>query len=156
MTSQYQRINPQEKTKVAGVCVDKKAVSVFQFNVSQNLAFSVQRLGILYGVKDEEGWLKVQCIYEPPQEDATDNVLLINNEVEKENVQKIVSNFGYKKIGCIISQTVEDFQEEDFIFTAYQLLLFGELHRDLTADDDFIILSLGSSLFIDRLSNLKY
>lgn len=118
-------------------------MSVFQYNVSQNLAFSVQRLGILYGSKDEEGWVKVQAIYEPPQEDTTENVLLLENAAESDGVQKIVSNFGYKKIGCIISQTVEDYQEEDFIYTAYQLLLFGELHRDLTDEDDFVILSIG-------------
>jgi hypothetical protein len=154
MTSQYQRINPQEKTKSGGICVDRKAIMVFQYNVSQNLAFSVQRLGILYGTTDEEGWVNVQYIYEPPQENSADNIILLKNPDEEHYVTRLSSFFGVKKVGCIISQTVEDFSKSDddepFYLTAQQLLIVGEIHRDLSLEDPFIILSLGSSFcFID-------
>lgn len=77
---------------------DKRAVAVFQYNIRANLAYSVERVGIMYGKKQEEGWFSVDFIYEPPQENAPECILLHPNENETKSVDAIAESLGLIKV----------------------------------------------------------
>jgi len=140
MTAKYIRVDRKEKADCVGVEADKKSVAVFKYNMEKNLGYSVQRLGILYGKKTEEGWLQVDFIYEPPQENSATDILLLRNETEQINADTIANSFGLTKIGCIIGQTAEDCEDEEFILTAQQILMSAEIKGEA---EDFIILFSG-------------
>lgn len=131
----------KEKADCVGIEADKKAVAVFKYNMEKNLAYSVQRLGVLYGKKTEEGWLQIDFIYEPPQENSADTILLLRDQKEEKLVETIAESFGLTKLGCIIGQTADDCDDEEFILTAQQILMAAEIRGEAK---DFVILFSGS------------
>lgn len=146
---------PQEKSVCTAVAADQKCVAVFKYNLKANLAYSVQRVGILYGLKRDDGTIQVDFIYEPPQENSATDILLLNNQQQQKSADLVASTLGYKKVGCIIGQTVDDCEDEEFIMTAQQLLMIADLRGDA---EDFIILCSGCvySLIIKLKYSMKY
>ena len=85
------RVERQEKPRCASLSFDGQAANVFQAcvpvrapavtpgrsrrharsYVSQALAFSIQRAGLLYGTCDDDGAVCAHFIYEPPQQART-------------------------------------------------------------------------------------
>mmetsp|Transcript_72760 Transcript_72760/g.109739 ORF Transcript_72760/g.109739 Transcript_72760/m.109739 type:complete len:410 (-) Transcript_72760:48-1277(-) len=140
MTAKYIRVDRKDKSDCVGIEADKKAIAVFKYNMEKNLGYSVQRLGILYGQKKEDGWLQIDFIYEPPQENSDTDILLLDNQNEQKFVDTIANSFGLTKLGCIIGQTAADCEDEEFILTAQQILQFAEVKGDA---EDFVILFSG-------------
>jgi hypothetical protein len=87
-------------------------------------------------------------IYEPPQDDSAECVVLLPNAQEQRFVDVIASALGYQKVGCVYGQTAADWEDPEFVFTAQQLLTVAELHKDVPKENPFVILSIGSMRFI--------
>ena len=92
-----------------GIEADKKCIAVFKYNLKANLGYSVQRLGILYGLKREDGTIQVDFIYEPPQESSATDILLLNREAEQKRVDLLVSALGYTKVSHHIRVILENY-----------------------------------------------
>ena len=141
MTAKYVRLDRKETADCLGIKADKKAVAVFKYNLEANLAYAIQRVGLIYGRKGDDGWLEMAFIYEPPQEGTESNIILMENKEEQRKVDLIAEQFGATKIGCIIGQTAQDYEDEDFIMTADQLLMIAELRGQA---EDFVVMCVGS------------
>lgn len=148
INARYLKYVQQKQSAVRGVEADKKAVSVFQYNMGQNLAFSVQRLGILYGSVVEEGWVKVEVIYEPPQENTAHGVILHAKEAQLQHADAVAEALGLAKVGVIIGQTAEDYEDEEFVLSSSQMVLIATLRPQKEKEDDeeppFVILTVGA------------
>lgn len=144
MVASYIRIDREKGTsKCSAVQADERALAVFQYNLRTNLAFSVQRIGILYGQIREDKSVSFDLIYEPPQENSAESVILLPNKQEQRYVDIITSALGYQKVGCIFGQTSQDWEDPEFVFTAQQLLTVAEIHKDVPKEHPFVILSIG-------------
>eukprot|EP00898_Chlorokybus_atmophyticus_P002488 jgi/Chlat1/323/Chrsp1S03191 len=102
------RIERQETPHCAGVSFDRNAANAFQAYVHDSLGFSIKRAGVMYGVVDEEQKeVRVEAIYEPPQEGTEDTLVLMHNASEEERVEAIASGLGLKRVGWIFTQMAE-------------------------------------------------
>lgn len=99
------RIKQQEKPTVSGVSFERKAAEMFQHYLVEHLAFSVQRLGVLYGRVDESGWVNVEVIFEPPQETSANNCLVISTPQDEALVDSLAALLGLEKVGIIVAHT---------------------------------------------------
>jgi len=148
INARYLKYRQQKQSAVSGVEADKKAVSVFQYNMGQNLAFSVQRLGLLYGSLTEEGWVRVEAIYEPPQENTAHGVLLHTGHAQLAHAEEVARGLGMARVGVIIGQTAEDYEDEEFVLSSSQMLLIASLRPQKEKDNDqeppFVILTVGA------------
>jgi len=88
------RIKQQEKPTVSGVSFERKAAELFQQYLVENLAFSVQRIGVLYGRVDESGWVNVDVIFEPNQEASANNCLVISTPQDESLVDSLAVLLG--------------------------------------------------------------
>lgn len=68
------KIERQEKATVAAVSFDAQAANTFQSYIGQLFSFSIKRGGIMYGSVGEDGIVKVDFIYEPPQKGTADKL----------------------------------------------------------------------------------
>lgn len=94
MVARQVRIERQEHPKVASVSFDRHAADVFQAYVRTALAFSIKRGGILYGVVDDADNVKVEFIYEPPQEGSADQLVLERCTEEEQKVDFVAELLG--------------------------------------------------------------
>lgn len=58
------------------------------------LGFSIKRAGILYGTVDEEGNVKVDAVYEPPQQGTADTVVMERETDEERRAEEIANYLG--------------------------------------------------------------
>ena len=75
------RISRQETSHAASVSLDRHAANAFQAYSSETLGFAVKRCGLMYGSVDEAGNVRVDFIYEPPQEGTPTDLMLARSEV---------------------------------------------------------------------------
>lgn len=137
LTAQMIRVSPQEKPKYSGVSLSRSAIEKFQSFVFSQLAFSVQRCGLLFASPpDEEGWVSVDFIYEPQQEGTENQIQILNPPDENQNNPKDLSEFqrvlliaellGLKMIGWVISHNWVDYR-----LSSPEMLLVSRLYKDV-------------------------
>lgn len=101
-------IKAQEESFASSVSVDHDAAFSFQANLV-NIGFQQQRLGFLYGRREELTQVFVDCIYEPPQ-CGTYQIYKLENLQENpdaaesmKRADKLASLLGLERVGWIFS-----------------------------------------------------
>ena len=120
------RIDRQEKPKVASLSLDRRAANVFQGYISQALQFSIKRGGIMYGTVNEELEVRVDFIYEPPQDNSKTGLALHTATEEQEVVDKLAEILGLKKVGLIFSQSTAEVEQEHLLSTG-EIVTMGRM-----------------------------
>ncbi|XP_024373871.1 NPL4-like protein 2 isoform X1 [Physcomitrium patens] len=100
------RIERQEKSHCSALSFDREAANAFQLYVHESLAFSIKRGGIMYGSVNEAGEIKVDVIYEPPQQGSEEGLLLMRDMDEEKRADVIAAGLGLRKVGFIFTQTI--------------------------------------------------
>ena len=109
MIAKQTRIERQEHADCASVSIERHAANAFQLYVNQGIAFSIKRCGFMYGTSDDEGNVRVEFIYEPPQDGSKDDVLVHAEGTEELGKVEIIAELlGLKRVGHIFSQSSED------------------------------------------------
>ena len=119
MVAKQTRIERQEKADCVSVSIERHAANAFQLYVNQGIAFSVKRCGVMYGSVDEDKNVKVEFIYEPPQDGSQEEILVHSNGEEALKVETIVSLLGLQKVGYIFSQSSK---EKDYLISTQELM----------------------------------
>eukprot|EP00210_Caulerpa_lentillifera_P004794 g4576.t1 len=118
MVASQVRIERQEKAIVASVSFDHGAANCFQAYVRSALGFSVKRGGLLFGTVDEENNVKVECVYEPPQDSTNFHLFMERGIRQEECANNIAQALGLQLVGWIFAQSSE---ERDFIVSVEEL-----------------------------------
>lgn len=69
-------------------------------------------------VNDDDGSVRVNAIYEPPQTGNTDSISLERGTAEERSADAIAAAQGWKKVGWIYSQSTK---EREFIVSTEEL-----------------------------------
>lgn len=128
ITAKQRRIERQDKAHVESVSFDRNAANVFQSYVQSALAFSIKRGGILYGTVDEASNLRVEFVYEPPQEGGADTLLLERGTPEEAQVDFLAELMGLKKVGWIFTQSNK---QRDYIISGAEVLQMAQMQGEL-------------------------
>ncbi|KAG6554767.1 hypothetical protein Mapa_003786 [Marchantia paleacea] len=123
------RIERQEKPHCCSLSFDRDAANAFQHYVHESLAFSVKRGGFMYGTVGEEGEVKVEFIYEPPQHGSEESLLLLRDPEEEKNVEAIATGLGMRRVGFIFTQTVSQ-NKRDYTLSSVEIKQAAELHAE--------------------------
>lgn len=136
------RIERQEKAKIESVSIDRHAADCFQSYIQGALNFNIKRGGIMYGVLEEGGTqVKVDFIYEPPQEANSTVLKLQRNSAEEEQVDFLAGLLGYKKVGWIFSQSKA---ERDYIMHTGELLQTAAMQDEVGESCATVVVSQDS------------
>lgn len=122
------RIERQEQPHVESVSFDRGAANMFQQYVQAALAFSIMRGGLLYGTRDEAGNVKVEAVYEPPQEGNATDLIMQTHTPEREQVDFLASQLGLTCVGIIYSQSDKS---RDYIASTAEVLLMATQQAEI-------------------------
>lgn len=125
MDSQFvYKVKAPEKGKGA-VCkaanLDTSAIQNFQ-SYMENFDFKVMRIAYLYGTVAEDMSVKVEIVYEPPQE-TTDKDFEVFDDPKGDLVDGLVALLGFQKVGWIFAHPT---REEGFYFSGPELMFTAE------------------------------
>eukprot|EP00547_Thalassionema_nitzschioides_P017231 CAMPEP_0194244712 /NCGR_PEP_ID=MMETSP0158-20130606/11794_1 /TAXON_ID=33649 /ORGANISM="Thalassionema nitzschioides, Strain L26-B" /LENGTH=448 /DNA_ID=CAMNT_0038980269 /DNA_START=47 /DNA_END=1389 /DNA_ORIENTATION=- len=138
MNSQYEfKIQRQEEAICKGVSLDTASVADFQ-NYMRRFNFSRQRCGYLYGTflndngDDDEktstkNKVKVEAIYEPPQDVDEDGGFALLEDPREEEVEQLASLLGLRKVGWVIGHPP---REDGFVLSANEVITAAELQLE--------------------------
>mmetsp|Transcript_11103 Transcript_11103/g.19353 ORF Transcript_11103/g.19353 Transcript_11103/m.19353 type:complete len:416 (+) Transcript_11103:279-1526(+) len=127
IAAKQMRVERQDKAVVASISFDRQTANQFQQYVQGAFKFSIKRGGLLYGtVEDNE--VKVEFIYEPPQQGEAMNLELQRSGDEESMVDFLAGKLGLKKVGFIFSQSTA---ERDFIAHTGELLQMAAMQAEL-------------------------
>lgn len=105
------RIERQDKAKCESVSFDRSAADAFQRYVQGALGFSRARCGWLYGSSDDAGNVRVQWVYEPPQEGGR-HVAVVRRDLEEERrADAVAAAFGLRRVGWVLAQAFDKSRE---------------------------------------------
>lgn len=115
------KLKVQDKSICNQVSIDTSSLINFQ-EYMRTFDFQRIRIGYLYGTFSEDNKVRVECIYEPPQE-ATDTSFELLNDPNEENVQLLASLLGLRKVGVVLAHPP---RESKFHFTCSEVLFIAE------------------------------
>ncbi|EFJ40602.1 hypothetical protein VOLCADRAFT_69322 [Volvox carteri f. nagariensis] len=124
------KIERQEKPLVSAISFDRNAANVFQSYLQGAFNFSIKRGGLLYGNVDDDKTVKVDFIYEPPQEGSSDKLQLQRHTPEEQQVDLLAQLLGYRKVGFIFCQSVKAQKaaaESDYIINTDELIMMAAM-----------------------------
>jgi len=130
IVSKQARIERQDKPTVEGVSFDRAAANAFQAYCQSALAFSIKRGGILYGTVDESGLVRVDFVYEPPQQGSADQLLMERHTAEETQVDLLAESLGFKKVGWIFCQAVPA-EPRDYIMSSNEVVGMAAMQDEL-------------------------
>ncbi|GLI70914.1 hypothetical protein VaNZ11_015942 [Volvox africanus] len=128
------KIERQEKPHVSAISFDRNAANVFQSYLQGAFKFSIKRGGLLYGHVDDDKVVKVDFIYEPPQEGSSDKLLLQRLTPEEQQVDLLAQLLGYRKVGFIFSQSVKAQKaaaDGDYIINTDELIMMAAMQDEI-------------------------
>lgn len=123
------RIERQEKPHCTALSFDREAANAFQHYVHESLAFSIKRGGVMYGSVNEAGEVKVDVIYEPPQQGSEEGLLLMRDMDEEKRADVIAAGLGLRKVGFIFTQTVSQ-ANRDYTLSNAEIRQAAEFHAE--------------------------
>lgn len=123
------RIERQETPHCSALSFDREAANTFQRYVHESLAFSVKRGGIMYGSVNEAGEVKVDVIYEPPQQGTEEGLLLMRDMDEEKRADVIAAGLGLRKVGFIFTQTLSQ-ESRDYTLSNAEIRQAAEFHAE--------------------------
>ncbi|KXZ49382.1 hypothetical protein GPECTOR_21g608 [Gonium pectorale] len=128
------KIERQEKPHTPAVSFDRNAANVFQSYLQGAYNFSIKRGGLLYGEVEEDGTVKVDFIYEPPQEGTVDKLSMQRHTPEEAQVDLLAQLLGYRKVGFIFCQSVKAQKaaaEGDYIINTDELISMAAMQDEI-------------------------
>ncbi|GLC39288.1 hypothetical protein PLESTB_001573700 [Pleodorina starrii] len=129
------RIERQEKPHVSAISFDRNAANVFQSYLQGAFNFSIKRGGLLYGTVDEDQReVKVDFIYEPPQEGSAEKLTMSRHSAEEAQVDLIAQMLGYRKVGFIFCQSVKAQKaaaEGDYLINTDELVMMAAVQDEI-------------------------
>ena len=128
MVARQTRIERQETPACSSVSFDMHAANAFQSYVQSALAFSIKRGGILYGTFEEDDSVRVNAIYEPPQEGSADSLTLERGTVEEECADAVASAQGWQKVGWIFTQSTK---EREFVCSGEEICQMAAIQSEM-------------------------
>lgn len=130
MDSQFSfKIKRQKEAWSKGCSLDSACCGGFQ-NYLREFNFSRQRFGYLYGSVDDDNMkVKVECIYEPPQEADPDSAegFIALEDPNEEVVEQLAEMLGLKRVGWIFGHPP---REKGFQMTSSEILMAAELQLE--------------------------
>mmetsp|Transcript_16037 Transcript_16037/g.11565 ORF Transcript_16037/g.11565 Transcript_16037/m.11565 type:complete len:435 (+) Transcript_16037:59-1363(+) len=115
------KIKHQEKSVCKKVSTDSSAIDMFQ-NYVRSLDFRSIRVGYLYGTVSEDQSVKVEVVYEPPQE-STEMTFHVWEDPKEEKIKLLTELLGLKKVGWIFAHPP---REKGFFFSGPEVLFTAE------------------------------
>jgi len=133
------QIERQEKPHVETASIENRAAFNFQLYSREYLAFSIKRIGLLYGHMDEKepNVAVIEVIYEPPQNNTADTINIQENRDEQTRVDLMANIFNYQLIGIAIARQTEEVQ-----LTAQEIKFIAELQNKVPDPNHFVILTV--------------
>ncbi|KAI8466686.1 MAG: NPL4 family-domain-containing protein [Monoraphidium minutum] len=138
IAAKQRRIERQDKPKVESCSFDRNAANVFQSYVQSALAFSIKRGGILYGTVDEGKNVRVEFVYEPPQEGGPEALALERGTPEEAQVDFLAELFGLKKVGWVFAQSNK---QRDWIVSGSEVLQMAAMQGELGEQSVTVVVS---------------
>jgi len=139
LIAQQTRIERQEQSDCTSLSVDRNAANAFQSYLNQ-LAFHKKRMGWMYGTIDDANNVRVDAIYEPPQEG--DDVQVFEEDDGGRHLAKadaVAAALGMRRVGLIFSQGLVDSDDEiDFTVNAAELTLMAKCAAAEGMDKTFV------------------
>jgi len=107
------------------VSLDGESCVAFQAYAAQR-GWRAQRFGHLLGSFEDEGVVRVEAIYEPPQDGHAQGVTLLDDALAS-GVDAVANALGLKRVGCIFSHPP---REAGFVFSGAEVIRSAELQLD--------------------------
>ena len=138
MDAQYTfQIKRQDEAWAKGVSLDSSSCNNFQ-NYLRNFQFQRQRFGYLYGTFEEEDGgekgeakgktkVRVECIYEPPQEANPNGGFFPLENEDQDKVEQLASMLRLKKVGWIFGHPP---REKGFQLSSTEVIMGAELQLE--------------------------
>ncbi|RYH11884.1 hypothetical protein EON65_38615 [archaeon] len=115
------KVKAQEKSLCTLASIDATALSNFQNHIHQ-FGFRSMRIGYLYGKFEEGSRVRVEVIYEPPQE-TTDVDFKLLEDPKEHSIEVISHLLGLQKVGWIFAHPP---REKGFHFSGPEVLFAAE------------------------------
>ncbi|KAJ9696357.1 hypothetical protein PVL29_008533 [Vitis rotundifolia] len=129
LIAKQMRITRQETPHCESVSFDRDAANAFQHYVNETLVFAVKRGGFMYGTVADDGAVRVDFIYEPPQQGTEENLILMRDTDEERLVDAIAMGLGMRRVGFIFTQTISQ-NKKDYTMSNGEVLQAVELHGE--------------------------
>ncbi|TXG63542.1 hypothetical protein EZV62_010536 [Acer yangbiense] len=129
LIAKQMRVSRQETPHCDSVSFDRDCADVFQHYVNETLAFAVKRGGFMYGTVSEDKKVKVDFIYESPQQGTEDVLFVLRDTEEEKMVDAIAAGLGMKKVGFIFTQTIMQ-NKKDYTLSKREVLRAVEYHAE--------------------------
>lgn len=111
---------------VVQVSLDTASLNNFQ-QYMWSFNFQKMRIGFLYGHFNEDGSVKVEFIYEPPQNTTECSFELLEEEEEASRVEFLAGLLGVKRVGWLVLHPP---REQFFHLTGLEVLTAAELQLE--------------------------
>lgn len=133
IVAKQRRIERQDKPAVEGVSFERSAADVFQQYCQSALAFSIKRGGILYGSVGEDGLVRVEFVYEPPQQGSASDLVLERGTQQEQTVDFLAGVLGLSKVGWVFSQATRDRPEgeDDYIMSSSEIQAIASIQDEM-------------------------
>eukprot|EP00879_Flechtneria_rotunda_P015340 GHRR01016036.1.p1 GENE.GHRR01016036.1~~GHRR01016036.1.p1 ORF type:complete len:378 (+),score=128.22 GHRR01016036.1:953-2086(+) len=118
IVAKQRRIERQGKATVEAVSFDRSAANVFQQYCQSALAFSIKRGGILYGTVGDDNLIRVEFVYEPPQQGGQDELVLERHTPQEAQCDFLAGILGLQKVGWVFNQSNK---ERDYIMSSSEI-----------------------------------
>uniref|UniRef100_A0A383VRV9 MPN domain-containing protein n=1 Tax=Tetradesmus obliquus TaxID=3088 RepID=A0A383VRV9_TETOB len=138
--AKQRRVERQDKATVEGVSFDRAAANAFQQYCNSALAFSIKRGGICYGTVGEDNIVRVEFVFEPPQQGSQDELLLERGTPQEAQadflagvlgLQKadfLAGVLGLQKVGWVFCQANK---ERDWIVSSGELQAMAAMQDEM-------------------------
>jgi len=103
------------------VSMDTNSMKDFE-NYMRQLDFQRLRVGYLYGTMSQDNKVRVECIYEPPQDSNNTSFVLLDDPLQ-DRVNIIAGMLGLKKVGWVFAHPP---REKGFNFSSQEIIVTAE------------------------------
>lgn len=126
--AKQRRVERQDKAAVEGVSFDRAAANAFQQYCNSALAFSIKRGGICYGTVGEDNIVRVEFVFEPPQQGSQDELLLERGTPQEAQADFLAGVLGLQKVGWVFCQANK---ERDWIVSSGELQAMAAMQDEM-------------------------
>jgi nuclear protein localization family protein 4 len=137
------KMKRQDEAICKGVSLDNASIGGF-VKYMANFDYQKIRVGYLYGYFEDDNKVKVECIYEPPQE-TTDKQFTLLEDPLQERVEKVALSLGLRRVGWVYSHPP---REKGFFMSALEVLTGTYISCSYTSTYSISILHIHAYLCI--------
>lgn len=119
------KLKRQEEAVCKKVSIESSSLNDFQ-QYMWNFDYRKMRVGYLYGSFLENNMVKVEVIYEPPQ-NTTDTSFEVLNDPNEDRIEALASLLSLQRVGWIL---VHPPREEGFFMSAAEVIFAAELQLE--------------------------